>query len=150
METSTPLAHRQPAQLLDDSPIGDKHYSLESQEEHQITNNSEQDTGTNGAKGLASKTGVSGDIDLIELTPPKVESDLVKVARKSVGLKEHYDSHESYQKRLLLKEPLREQDSGMGVLSIVLLDTLWDENVKFKRYIDDSKSFEVEDIVLDG
>ena len=101
---------------------------------------------------MAPKTGVSGDIDLIELTPPKVESDLVKVARKSVGLKEHYDSHESYQKRLLLKQPLLKQDPGTRVLTtdngVVLPDTLWDENVKFKRYTDDSKSFEVEDIIL--
>ena len=81
------------------------------------------------------------------------------MAKKTVGLRDHYDSYEAFQKRSLLKNRKEvemdvsdEQVSGgandVKSGKIELPEEMWNENFKFKCFKDDSNSFEIEQIML--
>ena len=154
LQTSTPLNHRNPPKVLEESPVRGIQGLGDSLEIRHHSDSAQDSVGTEDAGKGDLKTGVSGDLDQLEVTPPRVESDLVKVARNTVGLREHWDSHESFKKRSELK---KHESVGMEISDDQVLDVcdemevpdgMLEEDIKFKCFDDDSKSFEISEIML--
>ena len=100
-------------------------------------------------------TGISGDVVVLEVTPPKPETLAVTVAKQSIAGNEHTDSSEHYRARLasatVKTDAIELCPKGSNENEVynehALADIPWDENEKFKAYDSDSKSLEVSDLL---
>ena len=99
MDTSTPAAYRVPAHDLNDSPI--EKDSDDSR--NQVSASSSGATNPEGSVCLPSNTGMSGEIDVLEVVTPVKDSKLGSLAKDHVTAHEHSDSEVSLNKRESLR-----------------------------------------------
>ena len=100
-------------------------------------------------------TGISGEVKVLEVTPPKPETLAVTVAKQSIAVNEHTDSSEHYRARLASvtakTDDIELCPKGGNENEVhdqyALADIPWEDHEKFKAYDSDSKSLEVSDLL---
>ena len=151
MDMSTPVQHREPRlHNLTPSPIqGIKPLN----EEHQMETSVASSNGEDGAQGDKA-TGISGDAQVLVVTPPKPDSPVMSVAKQSITATEHNNSKSNYKERLKRKSSVgKDYIKPATTGDITEIDTdclsasLWDDECKFKARESDSDSLEVSEIL---